>query len=107
MPHENDDAIARAVDLQRRIDALYEEQDKLLTPICVAAMKADNPNLTMRLVHQMPRGYHRTELRTFHIQRMNEDLEYRLRYQRQDEAHSDEHGDDAPTDDAEGVAPSP
>lgn len=71
--------IAQAKDIQERIDTLIAEQDRILDPLIQHAIMEDNPNKTMRLVRTLPTGFHRTELRTHHITRM-EDYEYRRRF---------------------------
>lgn len=72
------DQLRQVRELQDRIDQLHQEQGKILAPLIQRAIKDDNPNKTMELVRNLPDGFHRTELRTHHINRM-EDYEYRRR----------------------------
>jgi len=74
-----EEELQRAMELQRQIDALYKQQDKLLDPLVKKAVEEDDPNKTMQLVRRLWIGFHRTELRAHHINRMN-NYEYRRRY---------------------------
>jgi hypothetical protein len=74
-----DEVIENVKALQRKIDALYEEQDKLLEPLFKQAIAEDDPTKTMALIAKLPSGFYKSELRTHHITRM-QDLEYKNRY---------------------------
>lgn len=74
-----DEVIENVLDLQRKIDALSEEQDKLIEPLVKQAIADDDPNKTMEIVSKLPTGFYKSELRTHHITRM-QDLEYKNRY---------------------------
>lgn len=71
--------LAQAREIQDRIEELLKEQDRILAPLVKQVIKADDPNATMRLVRQLPGGFHRTELRTHHINRM-QDYEYKRKF---------------------------
>lgn len=69
-------AIAQAKLLQEAVDALNVQIDQLLHPIAQTAIANDRRAETVELINALPPGFHRTELRTWHIKRM-EDYEYR------------------------------
>lgn len=72
-------AIAQVKLLQESVQALNVQIDQLLHPITQTAIKNDHRAETVELINSLPRGFHRTELRTWHIKRM----EYH-KYRRQD-----------------------
>ena len=65
-----EDAIAKAKDIEARIQELYRQQDELLEPLCVDAIASDDPNRILELAAALPRGFHRTELMTAHNGRL-------------------------------------
>jgi hypothetical protein len=75
--------IAQAIDqasvLQAQIDELYQQQDKLLEPAVAEVIKRDNPNEIMQVIHKLPTGFYKSELRTFHSKRMDDD-DFRRRF---------------------------
>jgi hypothetical protein len=60
-------ALDRAHEIQKQVDALYAEQDALLDPIYAAAIARNDLAELQQLYHRLPRGLHRTELRTYLI----------------------------------------
>lgn len=67
-----DAKLAHAKELQDRIDQLRAEQDRILYPIIQQAIKDDDPINTMALIKKLPRGCQRTELRRYHIKRVED-----------------------------------
>lgn len=57
------ESIAAAHEVQAKIDALYAEIDILLDPVLANAATM-TPNELVELIDVLPRGFHRTELRT-------------------------------------------
>lgn len=64
-------ALDRAHEIQKQVDALYAEQDALLDPIYAAAIARNDVAELQQLCHRLPRGLHRTELRTHLIRQQN------------------------------------
>jgi hypothetical protein len=56
------DALNRAHAIQAQIDALYEELDAVLAPVCANASTMSYEDLAA-LINELPRGFHRSELR--------------------------------------------
>ena len=78
MTPEQSQALAEAGELQVAIDKLQGRQDRLLKPIAHEAIEQDDPDYTLHLTRVFPRGFYRSQLRTQHINRLEED-DYRQR----------------------------
>lgn len=72
-------------DLQRRIDALHQQQDEIVEPLVKRVIKDDDPGQINALILKLPRGFYASELRTLHFMRL-EDENYRCRAEAVDQA---------------------
>lgn len=64
MKPEQIQIIATVTILQRRIDNLNEEIDALLEPLVNSIAATNDIVQITELIHQLPSGFHRSELRT-------------------------------------------
>lgn len=68
--------IDKAISFNREKEEIERKIDLLLAPIIANAIERDEKAHTMALLERLPRGFHRTKLRAWHIRRLT-DYEYR------------------------------